>query len=125
MSNGFQSAVAVYSVRDDGKGLRLEWMDKAGQASGRYWKDAHASQEGDSNRPKDGHSISRFDDTPLSAAFETCEVLPSGGVVVTENCPDARANLLHLYSLSGKHQKVGKMVPFGTATGENSNIRAQ
>ena len=111
VGNGFDSRVVVYRVvhseKSGGFELSFQWQDKAGTASAEHWKKTknELSSKSDTS-DQSSHSLSRFDDSPLLPAFETCEFLPSGCVVVTEDCPKEKCNLLHLYSQAGKHEKV-------------------
>jgi WD40 repeat protein len=119
VGNGFDSRIAVYHLahvpESDKIELRLLWEDRAGVVSAKHWEES-GSEPGSpplSGRSDDTsvHSRSRFEDTPLLPAFETCEFLPSGGVVVTEDCPNGKCNLLHLYSSDGRHEKLFELIP--------------
>ena len=111
VGNGFDSRVVVYRVghsEESGKfELSFQWQDEAGTASAEHWKQTKSDSSSKSDTSdQSSHSLNRFDDSPLLPAFETCEFLPSGCVVATEDCPKEKCNLLHLYSQAGKHKKV-------------------
>ena len=112
VGNGFDSRVMVYSLRRESErstlSVELKWQDQAGIVSKKHWG---GKGEGTAATPSDrardeAARIQRFNAISLTPAFETCEFLPSGCVVATENCPDGMANLIHMYSVVGEHLKV-------------------
>ena len=112
VGNGFDSRVMVYSLKEVSNSgtlsVVLEWQDQAGIASKKHWggRSADAAATPSDRAGAEAARVQRFNAIPLTPAFETCEYLPSSCLVVTENCPDGTANLIHLYSVVGEHLKV-------------------
>ena len=112
VGNGFDSKVMVYSFKEgsDSSALCavLQWQDRAGIVSKKHWGERSA---GSSVTPSvsggdESARVQCFNPVPLTPAFETCEFLPSGCLVATENCPNGTADLIHMYSAVGEHLKV-------------------